>query len=203
MNTTSPRPSTSPPPPTFIGLVLALSGWALIEAPLVLLHAGLPAHLIPTMMALYLISASTRRLKLPQQQLDEKAGPAKAQHSSSTTKQVGWAICLVAVGALTGTLVQGNISIPLGLAILVLNFMPWSRISFCRDHIILASVLMCVGMGLPFLMSHRPISPITLLVSRWLFWLCATLDILRRLGRLWQAERILKATTRASSTQSA
>lgn len=202
MNTSSSRLSISSPPPTFIGLVLAISGWTLIEAPLLLLHAGLRVHLIPTVIALYLISASTRRLKLPlQHQLDEQAG--RAQHSSSIAKQLGWAICLMAIGAFTGTLVQGNSSLPLGIAIMALTFAPWSRISFCRDHTVLASILMCIGIGLPFLVSHLPISPIVLLVSGWLFWSCAACDILRRIDRLWQAERIVKAAARAASTQSA
>jgi hypothetical protein len=201
----SPKPFTSagPPPPTFIGLVFALSGWALIEATLLSQHAGLRGHLVPTVMALYLVSSSIRRLKLSQQLTLGQAGSPAPQGGSPAAAQAGWALFLLVAGAFTGSLVLGGSPILLGLAASALTCAPWSRIPFCRERTVAASAVMCAGMGLSLLAPLRPIDPIFLLIAGWMFWLCATFAIVGRIARLWRAERDVKAAARAASTQTA
>lgn len=200
MNMRSPSPSVSAPSATFIGLAFSLSGWLLAGAGLLSVHAGLRAHLISTLMALYLVFCSTKRLKLAQQFLHERPGSPATQRSSSAAVQVAWALLPLMTGVLVGVLILGGSTVLLGLATCVFTFVPWSRVPICRDRIVVASVLMCIGMGLPMLVARHPISPIFLFICAWLLWLCATFAIFNRIGRLWQAERNLKAAARASAT---
>jgi hypothetical protein len=196
-------PPASAPPPTFIGLVFSLSGWALVETTLLLQHAGLQAHLIPALMTLYLASYSTRRLKLRQQCLPGEGALPAAQESSPAALHIGWALLLLMLGALTGVLVLSNNWIFLGIVATVLTVAPWHRVPFYRDRIIVSSVLMCAGMVLPLLADHRSITPIFLLISAWVFWICAVFAVLNRMLQLRQAERMVRAASGNKATHPA
>jgi hypothetical protein len=106
-------------------------------------------------------------------------------------------------GAFEGVLVLGDSVMLAGVTAAAMTNAPWSRISFCRDRTVVASAVMCVGIGLPLFVLRHATDPMALLIVGWLFWLCATVAVLGRILRLWQAERDIKASIRAASTRQA
>lgn len=202
MNTHDSTATISAPPPSFIGLVFSLGGWALSETAILSGHFGLRSHLVPTLLGLYLVSTSTRQMKLPRHLMPAQAAPAP-QGSSPLASQAGWSLLLLTAGLLMGLLIMGGSTLVLGMTAFALTLAPWSRISFCRERMVGASLVMCAGMALPLLLAHRRIDTIFLLVSGWLFWGCATYAVLGRIGKLWRAERELKAMSRLAPAESA
>jgi hypothetical protein len=196
MDSSSPRGYVSAPPPTFIGLAFSLSGWALIGTALFLLHAGLQAHLIPTLMALYLIFLCTKKMK-PKQRLQAERPDSSITQQNVPVSQILWALFLLIVGASNGFLIlKGSVFVSLSAVALV--FLPWYRIPLCRERILVSSVTLAIGTILPLLLFFRSASPLFLLVCGWLFWLLATFAVFRRIARLWQAELNMKAASAAT-----
>jgi len=190
--------SAYPPPPTFIGFVFSLSGWGLINATLVSQHAGLGAYPVPTLMATYLMYTSTKQLKLARQFQPEQAQAPTMRRRGSAAAGAAWALLPLMAGVLTGILILGGNALLLGLTAVIFTLAPWSRLAFCRDRIVVASVLMCVGIGLPWLIPHHSVGPIFLLIAAWCFWVCAIYAVLIRIAKLWQIERSLKSAERAA-----
>lgn len=193
--------STTPPPPTFIGLVFALIGWGLLEIGLLSQHVRIQAHLIPAAIFLYLASSSLRRLKPSQRIPIDKDGYSAPQRRGSPALQTGCALFLLMAGALAGAVIlAGSIGL-LGLALVALTYAPWSRLALCRERIVIASITMCAGTGLTLLFNHHAINTVFFLIAGWLFWLCAICAVLGRIAKLWSVERAIKATVRSASKQ--
>lgn len=188
---------TSAPAPSFIGFVFSLLGWAFMEALLIGQHIGPRAHLVPALIALYLAFSSIKRSKLAREDLGIGDHPSASQRNKLEGKQLGWALILLLAGAMMGALIGTGSVFFVAIGAVGLSYVPWSRISLCRDHLIVASIAMCTGVALPMLIIYRPLDPIYRLLVAWVFGLCAVFAVLGRLAQRWRFERSIKSAALA------
>lgn len=199
MNMFSPKPSASAPAPSFIGFAFSLIGWAFIEAWLIAHHIGPRAHLVPTLIALYLAFSSIKRSTLTRQDLRTGDHSSAQQGDKLGAKQLGWALILLLAGAMMGALIGTGSVFLVGMGAAGLSYAPWSRIPLCRDRPVVASLAMCTGVALPTLITYRSFDPIYLVLMGWVFELCAVFAVLGRIAQLWQLERSIKSAARAGA----
>lgn len=193
MNLYSHKSSLDATAPTFIGLAHSLNGWVLVETTLVLQGAGFRSHLIAALIALGLAFYSVRPFRLPKKSAAENVVASSTRHKRSPAARTAWALLLLTTGAVHGAAITSDSILLVCFVAIVLSLIPWSRILFCRDRIVLAAILMCSGMALPLFVDHRSISPVFLLFSAWISLLCATLINLGRVSQLWRVEREARA----------
>lgn len=175
-------------PPPIIAVALSFFGWALIEAWLASLHAGLASHVFVSVPGLFLVSLSIRRAPEFRFWLFH-TGTNVAQFRRLNTGDAGTALLLCGTGWLLGALVLHGTSFPLLVVAIGIHFVPWWRLRLCREHFFGASTLLWLTACLVTANGYRIIDFMTLPIAGWTLWTAACFSVLQSLARTWHAER--------------
>jgi hypothetical protein len=179
---------------SFISLVYAFAGWILLEIWLVSINAGIATHSILSVPALVLAFFSVKHLPLYISPVRGNANPDSHRPPCFKGRDVLPLLLLLGMGVVLGMLIIVNSTLALFAIAAPLSFAPWSRISFCRLHCMLACAAIWSGLGATLAMTHSAVSDIFLPLACWVFWACACLAAFRRLEKLWQEERQAKSS---------
>lgn len=178
---------------SFIALVFSLTGCALLETWLFTMHASLPGHALALMAGLSLVFLSLRHSPV---HTDFRS----RRHRPFLGIDAGYAFLLFAIGSLIGLFILSNATLALAVLVL-LSFIPWSRLPLCRHHFFTAATLTWAGIMLVLFIGRHEIRPMFLPLASWVSWTCACFALLLRTERLWQIERNAKRATSAPGSR--
>jgi hypothetical protein len=194
MGTSTAKTGVMGPAPSFIAFVFSLAGWALLALWFLRMGAGFLAHGTAASVGLWLSFLSIRRPGIGPGDRSQRERSATQEHRTFRGADAGWALLLLAVGAVLGVLVLRGGTIALGAAGIGLSFAPWSRVHFCRNHFGAACTMVWIGMASIMAPGYRSITPMFLPIACWVLWACACLGLFWRIDQLSRAQRIAKAT---------
>lgn len=180
------------PGPLFIAFTFSIAGWALLALWLLQTGAGLRSQGVAALWGLWLCFVSVRRPRIGRAASRKDASLTTREHRKPSRRDAVWAVLFLVMGATLGTLVLLDQTTVLGVACLGLVMVPWSRVSFCRNHLLAASTAVWTGMVSIIAPNYRSIDPIFLPIACWVFWAFATISLLLRIEQLARAERVAK-----------
>jgi hypothetical protein len=196
MNTNSAKIEMAVSDSSFIAFVFSLAGFALVEAWLLILGAGFPAHGIALVLGLppgFMAIRGTWRDRNDLRFSDTAAaGPRRGFNTFNLVS----AALLIAAGAVLGLLILYAQAFPLVIGAASLTFVPWSRISFYRRHFIAACMSIWIGIASVLAIGHQIIDVIFLPLACWVLWAFACVGLLRRAEHLWRAGRSVRSSVR-------
>lgn len=157
---------------SFIGLVLSLSGWTILQAWLLATQASLRGHVLIAAAGIGLVVFSVR------------PAPLYATHPrSGRSGAVPWsALLLLAVGWMIGMSALAASTFVLLAVAGCLGLFPWRRLALCRQHFFTACSLVWAGAALTVFIGRDALSTMFLPLAGWVFWMCAGTALLLRTG---------------------
>jgi hypothetical protein len=193
MNTNTAKTEMAVSDSSFMALVFALGGFALVEAWLLILGAGLSAHGIALAFGLPLGLMAMRGTWRDRNDLRFSDTSAVRSHRGARTFNLVSAALLIAAGTVLGLLILYARAFPLAIGAASLTFIPWSRICFYRRNFIAACMSIWTGTGFVLAIGHQIIDVMFLPLACWVLWAFACIGLLRRAEHLWRAERSAKS----------
>lgn len=135
----------------FGALLLAASGWGLCHAWAVLIGAGAFIHLLISIPALTMCGLVLYRCSLhwPARMANLRR-PLADKGMRPNTPALAWLLTLLAMGIALALLVNSGSLFMLAMAAGGVLLIPWTKISFCRDHFLVSVLVVETGAGVGF-----------------------------------------------------
>lgn len=176
---------------SFIALLYSLLGWALFEAWLMLMSAGLFLHVFAAIPGLTLTIRSALRPPIDGlSALEDKQRPATQFHWAKTSCAL-----LYVFGAILAFMVLNGSLTLLGAVIASLTFAPWARLLFSRSHLAISCLVTISGFASVIAIGHRSVDMMFLPFAAWTFWGLACCALLFRAEQASRSKQESKETT--------
>jgi hypothetical protein len=174
---------------SFIAVVFLLVGLTLLEAWLFVVGGRFLHHAFALAFGLVLLFMAVRRVagKLHGLRVDDTASAGRRPRFDAAG--LAGPALLTSVGILLGLLIINGGLFPLAIAVSILVFAPWSRISFCRHHFITACMSVWMGTVAVLAIGHNAIDLMFPPIACWVLWAYACCALIWRAEKLWHAER--------------
>jgi hypothetical protein len=171
---------------TFVAIVFSLLGWALLEAWLLVVHAGPALHIMPSVPALCIAGIPLLRYRRYRKNTGVSPLPS-ARGQRGLGADTGWTLLCLALGGLLGMSILGGSAFVLTIPAAGMLFVPWSRSTFHVKEPLVSCLATWLGTGAVLAIGHHQIKPMFLPIATWVLWSCACVAVLSQLA---QARRV-------------
>lgn len=165
---------------SFIGLVLSLAGWALLEAWLIAVQASWRGHALASAAGLGLVLHSARPLLRFRPSAGDPADSTADRPRGRSGGDAGPVLFLLATGCLLGLSALGGSTLALLAVAACLSFFPWWRLALCRHSSMTAGSIMLAAATATVSTGWEAASLMFLPFAGWVFWMCAAMALLVR-----------------------
>jgi hypothetical protein len=154
---------------TFSALLFGLLGWMLLHAALACVGATLIAHVLGALFVISPVTMAFRRCRLYWLKFGKELTVQKRPFLARflTTSNAAWGTLLLVIGAMLGRLFLFEPVMPLIAFSIGLTFVPWSRITLCRQHFVASISIIAVSAAFPLLITSGAFSAIHLAIGAW------------------------------------
>jgi hypothetical protein len=181
---------------SFSAFLFSVFGWALLEARLFEVGAGVQLHLASTALGLSVAALALRRRRrwwpAFAQVGAEVQSPAPERHRISDVASCAALLAAGCVLALSGK--AGSVGL-FAVCAGAFSFAPWSRIGFCRNHFFVSCAMLGAGAGAVLALTRAPQDSLFYLFWAWVLWAIALSELLA--STTWT----LPAASRAAAAQ--
>jgi hypothetical protein len=166
MKIRSPQARTAATDSLFAIFVTALVGWTLLESLIIQHQFGIVVHVLAFVPAVSLATLALYRYRLH--------WPATTSlDQPDLMRQAAAAVLLFLVGTGVPVLVSAGLSVLIPPVAIAAAFVPWRKLTICRDRFFLSTAAIVSGTAIGLLMFKLPASPFMPLLAAWGLWLIA------------------------------
>jgi hypothetical protein len=181
--------------PLFISFAYSIAGWGLLELWLFQIGAGFRAHAMAAVFTLWLVFMSIRRPRIGRIDPQSDGTRTAGQFRGFVRADAGWALLFLVAGSILGALVVVALTVVLTAGALILVFIPWSRVRFCRNHFLAACTALWTGILLIVGPHHSQIDRMFLPIACWVLWTVSGYGLILRIAQLSRAERATNSSS--------
>jgi hypothetical protein len=156
----------------FSSFLFAIVGWALREVRHVQTGAGWRSHVVTTALGLLICAIALRRYKRLWT-AEITVGQLVDGLRLELREAPKW-IALLFIGAVFTMFVKAGSFFILSIYLTAVGFAPWSKLSLCRRHFVLSSLVIAIGAASTLFLGRLPVDPSLLPLSALFFWAIAT-----------------------------
>jgi hypothetical protein len=154
----------------FTAFLLSVSGWALFHAWAGGVGAGPFIHVLIAIPSMTICGLLFYRYSLhwPARPAGSN-GDKEGRGLSLTSSSIAWCFLLPAIGIAVARIVDYGSLFVLAIVVAGMIFIPWTKISFCRNHFFVSVALIVVGGAICLALSEKPLHSIYRPLCAWIF----------------------------------
>lgn len=154
----------------FTASLLSVSGWALFHVWAGAISAGAFIHVLIALPSMTICGLLFYRYSLhwPARPAGS-IGDKEDRRLSLNRSAIAWSFLLLAMGVAVAWIVDYGSLFVLAIVVAGMIFIPWTKISLCRDHFFVSVALILIGGAVGLALSETPVHSIYRPLCAWIF----------------------------------